>query len=57
MENQLRTMQDMLAAEQEDHRETWESVNAFNTQKQAFMMVRNKNKFIAFLTFSGIYVC
>jgi hypothetical protein len=50
-------MQDMLAAEQEDHRETWESVNAFNTQKQAFMMVRNKNKFIAFLTFGGIYVC
>jgi hypothetical protein len=31
MENQLRTTQDVLEAEQEDHRETQESVNAFNT--------------------------
>jgi hypothetical protein len=30
MENQLRTTQNMLAAEQEDHRETRESVYAFN---------------------------
>jgi hypothetical protein len=30
MENLLRTMQDVLGAEQEDHRETRESVNAFN---------------------------
>jgi hypothetical protein len=30
MENQLRTMQEVLAAEQEEHRETRESVNAFN---------------------------
>jgi hypothetical protein len=36
MENQLRMTQDVLAAEQEDHRETRESVNAFNTQIQAF---------------------
>jgi hypothetical protein len=34
-----------------------ESVNDFNTEIQAFMTVRNKNTFIAFLTFSDIYVC
>jgi hypothetical protein len=56
MENQLRMTQEVLA-EQEDHRETQESVNAFNAQIQAFMAVRNKNTFIAFLTFSDIYVC
>jgi hypothetical protein len=32
-------------------------VNDFNAQIQAFMPVRNKNTFIAFLTFSDIYVC
>jgi hypothetical protein len=32
-------------------------VNDFNAQIQAFMTVRNKNAFIAFLTFSDIYVC
>jgi hypothetical protein len=56
MENQLRMTQDVLAAEQEDHRETRESVNAFNAQIQAFMTVRNNNKLIAFLAFSDIYV-
>jgi hypothetical protein len=30
MENQLRTTQEVLAVEQEDHRETQESVSAFN---------------------------
>jgi hypothetical protein len=30
MENQLRTTQDVLAAEQEDQSQTLESVNAFN---------------------------
>jgi hypothetical protein len=57
MKNQLRTTQDALAAEQEDHRETRESLNAFHAQIQAFMVVRNKNTFIAFITFSDIYVC
>jgi hypothetical protein len=57
MQNELRSTQDVLVAEQEDHRETRESVNTFNTQIQAFMMVRNKNTFTAFLTFSDIYVC
>jgi hypothetical protein len=38
------SMQDKLVAEQEDHRETRESVNVFN----AFMAVRNKNTFITF---------
>jgi hypothetical protein len=56
MENQPRTTQDVLAVEQENHRETRESVNAFNAQIQAFMAVRNNNTFIAFLTFSDIYV-
>jgi hypothetical protein len=57
MENQLRTTQDVLAVEEENHKETRESVNTFNAQMQAFLMVRNKNKFIASLTFSDIYVC
>jgi hypothetical protein len=57
MQNELRSMQDVLAAEQEDHRETWESMNAFKAQIQAFMVVRNRNTFIDFLTFSDIYVC
>jgi hypothetical protein len=50
-------MQDVLAAEQEYHRDTRESLNAFNAQMQAFMMVRNKNTFVAFITFSDIYMC
>jgi hypothetical protein len=57
MENQIRTMQDVLAAEQEDHRETRESLAAYNAQMKAFMVVRNKNTFVAFITFSDIYVC
>jgi hypothetical protein len=57
MEIDLRTMKDVLAVEQENHKVTRESVNTFNTQIQAFLMVRNKNKFIASLTFSDIYVC
>jgi capsule polysaccharide export protein KpsE/RkpR len=57
MKNQLRTMQDVLAVESEDHRETRESLNAFNAKMQVFMVVRNKNTFIAFITFSDIYVC
>jgi hypothetical protein len=42
---------------QDELRETQESVNNFNVQIQAFLVVRNKNTFIAFLTFSDIYVC
>jgi hypothetical protein len=42
---------------QDELGETRESVNDFNVQIQAFMAVRNKNTFIAFLTFSDIYVC
>jgi hypothetical protein len=57
MENDLRTMKDVLAMEQENHRVTQESVNTFNAQIQAFLTVRNKNKFIAFLIFSDIFVC
>jgi hypothetical protein len=57
MENQLRTTQDVLMAEQEDHRETQELVNAFNAWMQVFMVIRNKNTFIAFITFRDIYVC
>jgi hypothetical protein len=51
-----------------DRRKTWwrqnkktierqESVNAFNASIKAFMVLRNKNTFIGFLTFSDIYVC
>jgi hypothetical protein len=57
MENDLKTTKDVLAVEQENHRVTRESVNTFNTQIQAFLTVRNKNKFITFLIFSDIYVC
>jgi hypothetical protein len=34
-----------------------DSLNAFNALMQAFMAVRNKNTFIAFITFSDIYMC
>jgi hypothetical protein len=51
MKNGLRLTQDLLTAEQEDHRETRDSVNALKAQIQEFMAVRNKNTFIAFLTF------
>jgi hypothetical protein len=57
MQNELRSTQDVLVVEQEDPIEIRESVNAFNTQIQVFMVVRNKNTFIAFLTFSDTYVC
>jgi hypothetical protein len=57
MENDLRTMKDVLAVEQENHRAMRESVNTFNAQIQVFLIVRNKNNFIAFLIFSDIYVC
>jgi hypothetical protein len=42
---------------QDELREMQESMNAFNTQIQVFIAVRNKNTFISFLTFSDIYVC
>jgi hypothetical protein len=42
---------------QDELREMRESVNDFNAQIQAFMVVRNKNTFITFLIFSDIYVC
>jgi hypothetical protein len=42
---------------QDELRETQESVNDINVKIQAFMVVRNNNTFIAFLTFSDIYVC
>jgi hypothetical protein len=41
---------------QDELREMRESVNDFNAQTQAFMEVRIKNTFIAFLIFSDIYV-
>jgi hypothetical protein len=56
MKNQLRTTQDVLTVEQEDHTETQESLAAYNAQMQAFMVIRNKNTFVVFITFSGIYV-
>jgi hypothetical protein len=57
MDNHLRATQDVLTVEQEDHRDTQESFNASHTQMQALMVVRNKNTFVPFITFSGIYVC
>jgi hypothetical protein len=57
MKNDLRMTKDVLPVEQENHRVTRESVNTFNAQIQAFLTVKNKNKFIAFLIFSDIYVC
>jgi hypothetical protein len=42
---------------QDELREMRELVNALNPHIQAFMVVRNKNTFITFLTFSDIYVC
>jgi hypothetical protein len=40
MKNDLRTIKDVLAVEQENHRVMQESVNTFNTQIQAFLTVR-----------------
>jgi hypothetical protein len=57
MENQLRIMQDVLTAELEDHIEKRESLASYNAQMLAFMVIRNKNTFISFITFSDIYVC
>jgi hypothetical protein len=56
MENDLRTTKDVLAVEQENQRVMRESVNTLNAQIQAFLTVRNKNRSIAFLIFSDIYV-
>jgi hypothetical protein len=42
---------------QDELRQMRESVNDFNAQIQAFMVLKNKNTFIGFLTFSDIYVC
>jgi hypothetical protein len=56
IENDLRTTKDVLAVEQEIQRVMRESVNTFNAQIQAFLTVRNKNRSIAFLIFSDIYV-
>jgi hypothetical protein len=41
---------------QDELREMQESVNDFDAHIQAFMVVRNKNTFIPFLTFSDIFV-
>jgi hypothetical protein len=57
MENQLRAMQDVLAVEREDNRVTRHLCAGYNTQMQAFMAVRKKNTFIAFLTLNDMYVC
>jgi hypothetical protein len=42
---------------QDELREMQESVNDFHAQIQVFLVVRNKNIFIAFLTCSDIQVC
>ena len=57
MENQLKATQDVLTAEQKYHRATRESLAAYNAHMQVFMTVRNKNTFVAFITFSDMYVC
>jgi hypothetical protein len=56
MKNDLRTTKDVLAVEQENHRVTQESVNTFNAQIQAFLTVRNKNKFITWSSVSRMQV-
>jgi hypothetical protein len=57
MKYHLRVMQDVLTVEQEYHRETQESLASYNAQMQAFMVVRNKNILIDFITFSDMYAC
>jgi hypothetical protein len=44
-------------SEQEDHRATRESLAVDSAQMQAFMVVRNRNTFKVFITFSDMYVC
>jgi hypothetical protein len=57
MENELRATQDMLTMEREDNRWTRDSWAAYNMQMQALMVVRMKDIFIEFLTFTDMYVC
>jgi hypothetical protein len=57
MENQLRATQDTLTVEREDNRAMRELWTAYNAQMQVFMVVRKKNTFVAFLTFSDMYMC
>jgi hypothetical protein len=56
VEEQLKVTQDELAVEREASRATRDSLTAYNAQMQAFMAVRKKNTFVAFLTFSDLYV-
>jgi hypothetical protein len=57
MENQVKAIQDVPMVEQEEHRVKQESLGAYHTQMQAFMAVRIKNTFIAFITSSDMSVC
>jgi hypothetical protein len=56
VEEQLKATQDELAVEREASRAMRDSLAAYNARMQAFMVVRKKNTFIAFLTFSDLYV-
>jgi predicted PolB exonuclease-like 3'-5' exonuclease len=57
MENQVKAILDLPMVEQEEHRVTQESLGAYHAHMQAFMAVRIKNTFVAFITFSDMSMC
>jgi hypothetical protein len=57
VQDQLRATQDKLATEREDNTATRDSWATYNAHMQMFMLVRNKNTFVAFLSISDMYVC
>jgi hypothetical protein len=57
IEEEIIATQDRLAAEREANKAMRDSFASYNVQMQAFMAVRKKNAFVAFLTFSDMYVC
>jgi hypothetical protein len=50
-------MQDELTVEREANRATRDSLASYNAHMHAFMVVKMENIFVAFLTFSDMYVC
>jgi hypothetical protein len=57
MEGQLRATQDELTTEKEANRAMRDLWASYNTQMQAFVAVRKKDIFVAFLIVSDMYVC
>jgi hypothetical protein len=57
VQEELRAMQDELEVERKANRAMRDLLASYNTQMQAFMVVRKKNTFLPFLSFSDMYMC